>query len=571
MKRCVFTLQNAMLEDLGGKYLRKCLLLIVALFFVLKTVTVAVVDVAGIGEMHSLFTIVVAISFWMMWISLIVYGVLVFRAYLVAYRLAVAATAAAVGDTREKEDARMATRTAGNQLMAVPISIFTTATIVLVNANLWHWTWPMSLWTLFSHGPDSAGFAQVIIIADSVFNTVSALLLSGALSGALSGGLKKQKANKQRLLKRKLMTASQTPCDDERWEMKTQHLAGRAFSLAKLLEFYRGLGVQYMKHYSASAHTTLDVVREAIIPLSASCRCAYAEVMMNGIPTFPDAMVTHNWGNKFAHLVAAIVADALGEDEFFRVLPMLEQDLDVLEEWLTALGKMERTYWVCAFSVSQHDGICGGNPAGTRDSVSGLLHQVCECGKPKSWNDSPPLRADGQSIPCEMNKFDDMMEYLAGTNSKFAQVIAVDASFELFGRAWCVAEVAAAHKMGLRQSLKVMSKRCVDDNSKQLQDLRIENMAASRPEDVQGILDKIPNVDEFNSKLQELIFEAFADWNSLDGRRQIEILGRLTRWQAWQNKLGTKEVGSGPRGQNIVSEETKLAVDYTDEEISLHI
>merc|ERR1712048_701815 len=105
-----------------------------------------------------------------------------------------------------------------------------------------------------------------------------------------------------------------------------------------------------------------------------------------------------------------------------------------------------RSYWVCAFCVNQHAGICGGNPYHGTDAVTGVEYPVCGCGLRKAWNTTEPvLDEDGRSIPCEMNKFDDMMELLSATDSNFAQVIAVDASFELFSRAWCVAEIAAAH------------------------------------------------------------------------------------------------------------------------------
>ena len=43
-----------------------------------------------------------------------------------------------------------------------------------------------------------------------------------------------------------------------------------------------------------------------------------------------------------------------------------------------------------------------------------------------------------------MNKFDDMIEYLAARDPDFGQVIAVDGDFVLFSRAWCVAEIVMA-------------------------------------------------------------------------------------------------------------------------------
>ena len=46
--------------------------------------------------------------------------------------------------------------------------------------------------------------------------------------------------------------------------------------------FFGGLGTLYMKHYDPLLHTTADVVRAAIIPLSAPKKSSLAEVMMNG-------------------------------------------------------------------------------------------------------------------------------------------------------------------------------------------------------------------------------------------------------------------------------------------------
>ena len=58
---------------------------------------------------------------------------------------------------------------------------------------------------------------------------------------------------------------------------------------------------------------------------------------------------------------------------------------------------------------------------------------------------------NGRSVECEMNKFDEMMAFLSYHDKSFAQVIAVDAGFELFSRAWCVSELAKAHSCGMKQ------------------------------------------------------------------------------------------------------------------------
>ena len=68
-------------------------------------------------------------------------------------------------------------------------------------------------------------------------------------------------------------------------------LAGRAFTLEKLLEFYAGLGHAYMMDFDPSLSTTTDVVRGAIVPLSEETQSAYSSVMMDGEYTKPKKMV----------------------------------------------------------------------------------------------------------------------------------------------------------------------------------------------------------------------------------------------------------------------------------------
>merc|ERR1711974_174809 len=141
-------------------------------------------------------------------------------------------------------------------------------------------------------------------------------------------------------------------------------------------------------------------------------------------------------------------------------------------------------------------GICARNPYNDCDPVTGLVHRTCACGAPKYFNDTEPLY-NGKSVGCEMNKFDKMMAYLSACDANFAQVIAVDAAFDLFTRAWCVSELAKAHAMGLKQHLKLLNVRSLVTHSKRLRALRIQNMKATRPEDVAEILAGIPNKKSF--------------------------------------------------------------------------
>lgn len=161
-------------------------------------------------------------------------------------------------------------------------------------------------------------------------------------------------------------------------QSKVCELCERGFTLAALLHFYQGLGSEYMLHWEPTRHTTADVVRHAIIPVSAGSRSAMATLMMEGVPTRPPTMVTHNWDNLFRNLVAAVIAYALDEAEYAFVSHLLETDAGIgeLEGWLLEAGQLDSTYWVCAFSVNQHATICGGNPHGAKDSVTGELYPL---------------------------------------------------------------------------------------------------------------------------------------------------------------------------------------------------
>eukprot|EP00929_Paragymnodinium_shiwhaense_P089003 TRINITY_DN49276_c0_g1_i2.p1 TRINITY_DN49276_c0_g1~~TRINITY_DN49276_c0_g1_i2.p1 ORF type:complete len:384 (-),score=46.73 TRINITY_DN49276_c0_g1_i2:32-1183(-) len=230
--------------------------------------------------------------------------------------------------------------------------------------------------------------------------------------------------------------------------------------------------------------------------------------MMEGRPTRPDVMVTHNWSNLFRDLISAILADALDDTCFDFIAYLLDHDRICDIEVLLTPAHLKRTYWVCAFSVNQHISICHANPFRTRDSVTLELHSTCTCSAQKYDNATPPLRRrDSKSIRCQMNKFDDMIALLSSDNSSFRQVVAVDIDFALFSRAWCVAELAMAYKMGMPQALKFVSTNALQQvASARLQNLRIQDMQAARKEDVQEILSKIPDVDAFNAKLHELLF-----------------------------------------------------------------
>merc|ERR1712151_611383 len=113
----------------------------------------------------------------------------------------------------------------------------------------------------------------------------------------------------------------------------------------------------------------------------------------------------------------------------------------------------------------------------------------------------------------------------------FEQVVAVDARFDIFSRAWCVAELAAAHAMGMRQHLKLRSGDGLAHNEPRLRMLRIESMEATRAQDKEEILSKIPDTTRFNAALQSLLFEKLLPaWGDLDRKEQMTRVASVLRW-----------------------------------------
>lgn len=313
------------------------------------------------------------------------------------------------------------------------------------------------------------------------------------------------------------------------WSSKVSELAGRGVTVRELLTFYRELKV-VMPHFRASVHTTHDVVRHAIIPLTKHKRSSYVQAFGDQ-SCRPSKMVTHWWGNRFVDLIAAVVADALEESSYGLVSRLLQKDIDVIERTVYRCDKLDDCYWICAFCVNQHAAICDKNHE-AKDSLTGLPHPLCDCGLPKYY--------DGDE--CEMNKFDEMMAFLAARDPKFCQVVAVDSDFGVFTRAWCMAEVAQASYLGITTQMRLRDKEGLIRTGARLRDLDVREMKASRVEDVELILAKIPDKDAFNASLQSLIFDhrsgLLAAWRDLDSSKQMGEAGRLLFWTSADSGSG---------------------------------
>ena len=200
----------------------------------------------------------------------------------------------------------------------------------------------------------------------------------------------------------------------------------RGMTLRSLLQFYQeNLPSMPDWKYAPREHKTRDVVRRAIIPLTSREECAFSVSAFNKDgPKRAQVMVTHNWGNSFSDLLAAVLSDALQECSFSLPAELLQEDCALLQDLLAKMGRLDETYWICAFAVNQHISICHSNPY-DRDPFTNQLHPVCHC------NSTNIIDSDGRSASSEINKFDDMMRLLATTGG-CRQVIAVDKSLDLF-------------------------------------------------------------------------------------------------------------------------------------------
>lgn len=101
---------------------------------------------------------------------------------------------------------------------------------------------------------------------------------------------------------------------DPKWAQKMEELSLRGMTLRCFLQFYQiQLHMVQGWKYAPEEHETRDVVRRVIIPITSSEECAYAVSSQNkdGPPGREQVMVTHNWGNHFNGLLAAVLSDAL--------------------------------------------------------------------------------------------------------------------------------------------------------------------------------------------------------------------------------------------------------------------
>eukprot|EP00913_Durusdinium_trenchii_P006764 g6358.t1 len=345
--------------------------------------------------------------------------------------------------------------------------------------------------------------------------------------------------------------------DREIFKATVEDLAGRGLTLRSLTGFWGDLlDLEIMPHFDPRLSSTNDVVRQAIIPMSRQGSGGKAlACLWEDQPLFPTTMVTHNWSNVFGHLVAAVLADALGKDTYAGVAAQLtsKKGLEQLKLHLDAEGKLDSTCWICAFSVNQHASICGGfgpepdrvrEPErwkcwdrSRRDSVTDRAFLVCSCQVPKAFDQS--------DASCEINKFDDMMHFLQQQDIGFGQLVVVDEHFGVLHRAWCIAEIVEGNTIAgedgnFRMRATVYSQNSVFLNYDSLAVLDVRECCATLEKDREFILSKIEGQEaEFNMKLQNFIFGSkglFRTWvDSRERGRRVAFIWRKAAALASEN------------------------------------
>eukprot|EP00931_Biecheleriopsis_adriatica_P074121 TRINITY_DN48257_c0_g1_i1.p1 TRINITY_DN48257_c0_g1~~TRINITY_DN48257_c0_g1_i1.p1 ORF type:complete len:1473 (+),score=240.55 TRINITY_DN48257_c0_g1_i1:50-4468(+) len=289
---------------------------------------------------------------------------------------------------------------------------------------------------------------------------------------------------------------------------KVKELGTRSVSIDELLEFWEKLHNPFssefpMPHFDPASSTSHDVVRHAIIPLSRreslpGGGAAYASMLAGSQERLPDVMVTHNWGNTFTHLLAAILAESLGKTTYESTARQLVNASSRLSiaSLRQELGRrrLRRRYWVCCFCVNQHATICDSPPP--TDS-HGVRIEKCSCRVPKCWSGKD----------CEVDKFDDMINYLTHAVPTFSQMVAVDVKFVAFTRVWCVAELVEAKKQHLKQSLIIHSASNLKQSLEIVEAFDVRDAQASVAADKERVLSKIDDKDGFNSLVKQLLLD----------------------------------------------------------------
>lgn len=142
---------------------------------------------------------------------------------------------------------------------------------------------------------------------------------------------------------------------------------------------------------------------------------------------------------------------------------------------------------------------------------------------------------------CEINKFDSMMRLLSERVPGFSHLVVVDANFNLFGRAWCIAEIVESSISRIPKRIMLHSREMLDLHYHDLVSVDVANCRAAREEDKNMILSKISDRDAFNNQLQWAIFGTEGLFSKrLDGQERAAEIGRIVARAVCSTKAGIR-------------------------------
>merc|ERR1712060_599865 len=154
---------------------------------------------------------------------------------------------------------------------------------------------------------------------------------------------------------------------------------------------------------------------------------------------------------------------------------------------------------------------------------------------------------------CEMNKFISMMRLLGKRAGGFSHLVVADASFEVFRRAWCIAEIVESSCSGVSQRIMLHSTAAVDLHYGALADLDVRRCEASLAEDKDMILSAIDDIGAFNTQLQWAIFGTeglLTKW--VDGQERAALVARFLQRAARERCSGW--TGDSSRSLSLISD-----------------
>jgi len=177
---------------------------------------------------------------------------------------------------------------------------------------------------------------------------------------------------------------------------------------------------------------------------------------------------------------------------FYHILPHLVS-FDAVQSLIRNLEPeaLSRTFWICAISVNQHSIGCHRSP------------WPCDCG----------LQKVTEGPESEIGAFDEMMARLHAQNPAFYHLLALDVEVAVVTRVWVVAEIAEAHKLGLKQVMMPHFPLTLSgsEQQKRLVGIDVNKCEATVPEDKTFILGKIENKAEYNKRVKAALKQAPVD------------------------------------------------------------